>query len=79
MLEFDDIPSDPEHDSSTTAPSSGSPATSTSTNKHPNDAVSSSPSIVDHGTAGVVFGLRLLHGYAVYILAVHVFLHTRVR
>ena len=76
MLEFDDIPSDPDHDSSTTASSSGSPATSTGTNKHPNIPVNSSPSIADHADA---FVLGILSGYAVCTLAVHVWFHPRVR
>ena len=83
MLEFDDIPSDSDHDPSATAGiaiSSGTPAaTSTKGNKHPNYPMSSVLSIVEHGTAAHSFHQRILHGYAVYILAMHVLLYTRMR
>ena len=83
MLEFDEIPSDSDHHPSATAgvaTSSGTPAaTSTKGNKHPNVPISSILSIVEHGTAANTFHLGLLHGYAVYILAMQVLLHTRMR
>lgn len=80
MLEFDDIPSESGPDASATATSSGTPtATSTQSRKPPNDPVSSILSIVEHGSATNAIGLGILHGCALYVLAMHVLLYTRVR
>ncbi len=83
MLEFDDIPSDSGHDSSDTTgtvTSSGTPAaTSTQSMKPPNNPVSSILSIVEHGGAAHALRLGVLHVYAIYIVAMHVLLFTRVR
>ena len=83
MLEFDDIPSDSSHDSSDptgTGTSSGTPAaTSTQSKKPPNNPVSSILSIVEHGGAAHALGLGVLHVYAIYVVAMHVLLFTRVR
>ena len=65
MLEFDDIPSDPDHDSPATATSSSTPAAS---------SVLSTP---EHGNAAKVFGFGFLHRYTMYILALHVLVYSR--
>lgn len=82
MLEFDDIPSDSGPDSSPTvgaATSSGTSAvTSTHSKKPPSDPISSVISIVEHGSAANAFGLGLVHGCAIYVVAMHVLLYTRV-
>lgn len=82
MLEFDDIPSDSGPGASATAvtaTSSGNvAATSTHSKEPPNDPVSSILNIVEHGTAANAFGLGLLHGCAIYVLAMHALLYTRV-
>lgn len=83
MLEFDDIPSDSGPDSSPTvgaATSSGTSAvTSTHSKKPPSDPISSVISIVEHGSAANAFDLGLVHGCAIYVVAMHVLLYTRVR
>lgn len=69
MLEFDDIPSDADHNSSATATSSGTPAaTSTNSNAHPDYPVSSILSIVEHGTAARTFSLEILLVYGIYTM-----------
>lgn len=83
MLEFDNIPLESNPDPSATAgttTSSGTPsATSTHIKKPPSNPVSSILSIVEHGSAAHAFSRGLLHGFAVYILAMHMLLCTRVR
>lgn len=75
MLEFDDIPSDSGPNSSAAegaATTTVTPAaTSTHSKKPPNDPV--------HGSATNALGLGILHGCAIYVLAMHVLLYMRVR
>ena len=74
MLEFDDIPSDPDDESS------GTPAaTSTNGSQSPNQPVGSALSTVEHGTAVNNFSLGSFSWYALFVLALHVLLYTRVR
>ena len=67
MLEFDDIPSDPDHNSPATVTASGTPA------------ASSVPNTPEHGNAANAFGFGSLRRYVMYILALHVWFHPRVR